>query len=114
MESKRQNRISKLLQKDLGEILQYDSKAIYAGAMITVTKVTVSPDLSFAKTFVSIFSPGADNSAILEKIKEHKKETRHKLAGRIKNQLRVVPELQFHIDDSLDYIENIENLLKTP
>ena len=112
MESKRQNRISKLLQKDLSEILQLDSKTLYSGAMITVTKVTVSPDLSFAKTYVSIFSPGSENKNILEKIREHAKETRHKLGMRIKNQLRVVPELQFIIDDSLDYIENIENLLK--
>ena len=114
MESKRQEKISKLLQKDLSEILQLDSRSLYSGAMITVTKVTVSSDLSFAKTFVSIFAPGADNAMILEKIKEHTKETRHKLAIRIKNQLRVVPALQFYIDDSLDYIENIENLLITP
>lgn len=112
MESKRQNRISKLLQKDLGEILQFDSKSLYSGAMITVTKVNVSPDLSFAKVHISIFLPGSENTNILEKVRDHAKETRHKLAMRIKNQLRVVPDLQFHIDDSLDYIENIENLLK--
>lgn len=112
MESKRQHRISKLLQKDLGEILQYDSRTLYDGAMITVTKVNVSPDLSYAKIFISIFLPGSENNIILEKVKDHAKETRHKLAMRVKNQLRVVPELQFFIDDSLDYIENIENLLK--
>jgi ribosome-binding factor A len=112
MESKRQEKISKLLQKDLSQILQLDSKSLYSGAMITVTKVSVTPDLAFAKTFVSIFAPGADTAVILERIKENTKKTRHKLASRIKNQLRVVPDLQFHIDDSLDYIENIENLLK--
>ena len=112
MESKRQEKISKLLQKDLSQILQLDSKNLYSGAMITVTKVSVTPDLAFAKTFVSIFSPGADNTEILKSIQSHTKETRHKLATRVKNQLRVVPTLQFHIDDSLDYIENIENLLK--
>ncbi len=112
MESKRQEKISKLLLKDLSQILQLDSKSLYSGAMITVTKVSVTPDLAFAKTFVSIFASGVDNLEIMECIKDHAKNTRHKLAGRIKNQLRVVPELQFHIDDSLDYIENIENLLK--
>ena len=112
MESKRQEKISKLLQKDLSQILQFDSKDLYSGAMITVTKVSVTPDLAFAKTFVSIFSPGADNTEILKSIQSYTKETRHKLATRVKNQLRVVPDLQFYIDDSLDYIENIENLLK--
>lgn len=112
MESKRQNRISKLLLKDLSEIFQYDSKLLYSGAMITVTKVSVSPDLSFARVYISIFMPGGDNEVLLEEIRMQGRQTRHKLAQRVKNQLRAVPELQFHIDDSLDYIENIENLLK--
>lgn len=113
MESKRQEKISKLLKKDLSDIFLRDSKSLYSGAMITVTKVSVTPDLAFAKTYLSIFAPGADNLEILDRIKNNAKSTRHQLASRIKNQLRVVPELQFHIDDSLDYIENIENLLKS-
>ena len=110
METKRQNRINKLLQKDLGEILQLDGRNLFSGAMLTVTKVQVSPDLGIAKVYVSIFA-SQDNEATLKKIRSHAKEIRHQLAQRVKNQLRAVPELNFYMDDSLDYIDNIENLL---
>ncbi len=113
MESKRQNRINKLLQKDLGEILQLEGRNLFSGAMLTVTKVQVSPDLGMAKVYVSIFT-SKDNEAMLKKIRSHAKEIRHQLSQRVKNQLRAVPELHFYLDDSLDYIDNIENLLKTP
>lgn len=111
MESKRQHKISKLLQQDLSEIFQQDGKRLYQGAMITVTKINISPDLSMAKVYVSLFAT-KDAQATLQLIKEHTKDTRLQLGRRVKNQLRVVPNLQFYIDDSLDYIENIESLLK--
>ena len=111
MESKRQHKISKLIQKDLGEILQLDSKRLYKGAMITVTKINVTPDLSIAKVYVSIFA-SPDTEEILKLIKVNSKDVRHQLARRVKHQLRVIPELQFYLDDSLDYIDNIESLLK--
>ncbi len=110
METKRQNKISKLLQKDIGEIIQRDSRHIFGGAMITVTKVYVTPDLNMAKVYVSIFA-AKDNDECLKTIRSHAKEIRHQLGQRIKNQLRAVPELHFYLDDSLDYIENIESLL---
>lgn len=110
METIRQERINNLLQKDLGEIFQVELKHISRGSMISVTKVKVTPDLSLAKVYLSLFAT-PDKKALLKEIRSHKKEIRGKLGNRIKNQLRVIPELNFYIDDSLDYIENIDNLL---
>ncbi|MFP4288172.1 MAG: 30S ribosome-binding factor RbfA [Bacteroidales bacterium] len=110
MESQRQKRINKLLQKDLGEILQRESPNKFLRAMITVTQVKVTSDLSIARIYISIF--GADPGKVIEQVKLHTSEIRKQLGLRVKNQLRHVPELQFFIDDSLDYIENIEKLLK--
>ncbi len=110
MESKRQEKIARLLQQDLGDILRIKSGAL-GGAMITVTKVSVTPDLGLAKVFVSIFAT-QNKQDVLSKIEEHKKEIRYELGKRIRKQLRIVPELSFFEDDSLDYIDNIDNLLK--
>lgn len=111
MESKRQQRIARLLQKDLGEILQKETPGITAGAMVTVTKVYVTTDLAISRVYLSIFATD-DKQAVLNKIKEHGKEIKYKLGNRIRNQLRTVPNLEFYEDDSLDYIDNIEQLLK--
>jgi len=110
MENTRLDRVSKLLQKDLGEIIQIDLKHVTKGAMVTVTKVKVTPDLSLAKVYLSLFAT-PDKEVLMADIKRHSSEIRGKLGSRIRNQLRVVPNLQFYDDDSLDYIENIENLL---
>lgn len=107
----RLDRVSKLLQKDLGEILQFDLKHVTKNSMVTVTKINVTPDLSIAKVYLSLFAT-PDKKTLLENIKRHSKEIRGKLGYRIKNQMRVVPDLQFYEDDSLDYIENIDQLLK--
>ncbi len=111
METTRQHKISRLLQKDLSEIFRLMAQDIFSGNMITVTKVHVSPDLSVAKAYLSLFGK-TDKKELLKEINSNKKEIRHKLATRVHNQLRVVPELEFFIDDSLDYIENIDRLLK--
>lgn len=110
MESNRQKRISRLLQKDLGEIIQIDGRAWFPGALVTVTKVYVTSDLSNAKAYLSIF--GKDAKEVLKQVEVHNKEIRHLLGLRVKNQLRHIPELRFFIDDSLDYIENIERLIR--
>lgn len=110
MESKRQEKISKLIQKDLGTILQQKSVKL-GNPMITVTKVNVTSDLSLARVFVSLFAT-SDKQKTLDLIREHSKEIRYELARRVKNQLRKVPELQFFEDDSLDQIERIDELLK--
>ena len=111
MESTRQKKISRQLQKDLAEILRQKNNEIAPGKIITVTAVRVSPDLGVSKIYVSVF-PSADNDAVLEKITCHTKSIRYELGRRIKNQMRVVPELSFYLDDSLDYIDNIDSLLK--
>lgn len=110
METERQKKLSRLFQKDLGEILQLEGKAWFPGAMVTVTKVHVAPDLSIARIYLSIF--GKDAAQVLKVVEVHTKHVRKLLGQRIKNQVRIVPHLRFYIDDSLDYIENIENLLK--
>ncbi|HEY9114005.1 MAG TPA: 30S ribosome-binding factor RbfA [Bacteroidales bacterium] len=112
MESKRQDRINKLLQIELGEIIQQEMKHVSKGALVTVTKVQVSPDLSIAKTYLSLFAT-PDKEAMMADFKKHSGEIRGKLGHRIRHQLRVVPELHFYLDDSLDYIENIDRLLDT-
>lgn len=109
--SNRQEKVSRLLQKELGDIFQKERVTTFKGAMISVTTVRISPDLSFAKVYVSIFSPGIESSEIFSIIQSTNIKTRHILAKRVRHQLRIVPELAYHIDDSLDYIEKIDNLL---
>lgn len=111
MESTRQKKISRQLQKDLAEIIRQKNNEIAPGKIITVTAVRVSPDLGVSKIYLSIF-PSTDNNAVLEKITNITKSIRYELGRKIKNQMRVVPELIFYLDDSLDYIDNIDSLLK--
>ena len=110
MDTTRQNKIARLIQKDLGTIFQ-QSAPVFGGSMITVTKVYVTGDLSIAKAYLSIFG-GKGKEAVMGLVRGHVREIRHQLGALERNQLRVIPELQFFEDDSLDYIENIENLLK--
>ncbi len=111
MESKRQQRINQLLQQDFSELFQRDFVHLGMGAMITVTKIVVTPDLSVAKVYLSLFAT-KKREEVIANIRKHTSEIRGKLGQRIRHQLRIVPELYFYIDDSLDYIEKIENLLK--
>ncbi len=110
METNRQKKISRLLQKDLGEILQQNGRNWFSGAMLTVTKVYVSSDLSIARVYISIF--GKEAKEVIRQVQMHGKEIRKQLGLRARNQLRHIPELRFFVDDSLDYIENIEKLLR--
>lgn len=111
MESTRQQKVSRLVQKDLSEIFQRNASSILPGRLITVTTVRVSPDLSLAKSYLSIF-PSKNLKEELELIREHTSFLRNELGKRVKNQLRIVPELAFFGDDSLDYADNINQLLK--
>ena len=110
MESTRQNKVSRLIQRDIGDIFQKEGRDLFSNSMITVTKVNVTRDLSVAKVYLSLFTTG-DKSQLLDSIKRHTGEIRYNLGKRIGKQVRIVPEIQFFIDDSLDYIENIEKLL---
>jgi ribosome-binding factor A len=110
MESTRQQKIARLIQKDLGIIFQQQSRDKFNGALITVTKVYVTKDLSVAKVYLSLFAT-EDKEALLGSIRSHVKEIRHLLARKTRHQLRIVPELHILGDDSLDYIDNIDHLL---
>lgn len=111
MDSTRQNKIARLIQKDLAEIMQKEGKDLFSGILVSVTKVRVSPDLSIARAYLSIF-PSEKGTATLQEIKAHQSRIRGLLGAKVGKQLRIVPQLDFHIDDSLDYIENIDRLLK--
>ncbi len=112
METQRQKKIGGVIQKDIVDILQ---RAAIGGGMtgvlISVSKVTVTTDLSIAKVYLSIF-PNKDAQELMEGIKSNQPLIKHELSQRTKHQLRRVPELLFFLDDSLDYIENIEKSLK--
>jgi ribosome-binding factor A len=111
METNRQRKIAGVIQQDLAEILQNAMRESGHGVIISVTKVSVTPDLSDAKVFVSVF-PSENRTQIIEETIAHTNMIKHLLAQRTRHQLRRVPNLQFFIDDSLDYIEGIEKALK--
>lgn len=111
METNRQKKIAGVIQKDLVEILQGAAQDGMKGVVISVSKVHVTSDLGQAKAYLSIF-PSAKKEEILEGIVSNTPLIRHAIAARTKNQLRRMPELSFYIDDSLDYIENIDAALK--
>lgn len=111
METTRQAKIARLLQKELSEIFRLQT-AKMRGTLVSVSAVRVSPDLSIARVYLSVF-PSAKAQEMLESINNSAKTIRYELAQRVRYQLRKTPELAFYIDDSLDYIENIDNLLGT-
>ncbi len=112
METNRQKKIGGVIQRDLAEILQAHLRdAGKTGILISVSKVKVTTDLSQAKAYLSIF-PAKNAEEILKELNEVKPKIKHEVALRTKNQLRRMPNLEFFIDDSLDYIENIEKSIK--
>ncbi|MBQ9435126.1 MAG: 30S ribosome-binding factor RbfA [Bacteroidales bacterium] len=110
MDTTRQQKISRLIQKELSEIFLQDGLPVY-GCMITVTKTTVTKDLSIARSYLSIFN-AEDTDAAIQQVRANTKDIRYRLGVKVRNQLRVIPQLEFFVDDSLDYAENIERLLK--
>ena len=111
METKRQHKIARLLQKELGDIFLKYAKQM-SGVLITATNARVTPDLSIVHVYLSIF-PTEKSQEIFEKVQEIKRDVRYELGNRTRHQLRIIPELVFHLDDSLDYAENIDRLLKS-
>ena len=111
MDSTRQLKFARLVQKEMAEIFQSETKGIFGPVMITVTQVRVSPDLGVAKVYVSLF-PVKEKEKFLATIRTHTHELRHILGTRIRKQVRAIPELIFYLDDSLDYAERIDELLK--
>lgn len=111
MEGKRQAKIARYLQKELSEIFRRQTAAM-GGMLVSVSAVRISPDLSIAKVYLSIFPP-EKGAEVLENIRRQAKTVRYDLAQQVRQVLRKCPELQFYLDDSLDYIDNIDRLLST-
>lgn len=109
MDTTRQQKISRLVQKELSEIFRRET-AKTRGTLVTVSSVRVSPDLSVANVRLSIF-PSENATAIMDNITQNERGIRYQLAQQVRYQLRRCPELKFHIDDSLDYIDRIDELL---
>ena len=110
MDSTRQNKISRLIQKELSDILLRLAKET-RGIMVSVSVVRVSPDLGIAKAYLSVF-PSEKANEVVNHLNENIKAIRFELGNRVRHQLRIIPEIRFYIDDSLDYIENIDKLLR--
>lgn len=102
--------MARLLQKEMGDIFEIDMRRLFPGAMITLTRVNVTKDMSIARFYVSIFAL-KDKKPTIEEIREHIPGFRFKLGNQIRRQVRIVPHLEFFLDDSLDYIENLEKLI---
>jgi len=111
MDSIRQSKISRLLQKELATFFQAESRNLFPGKMITVTVVRVSPDLGLAKVYLSVYPQENDEDFII-RVSELGKMIRNALGRSIRHQVRIIPELAFYIDDSMDYAERIDRLLK--
>lgn len=112
MESNRQKKIAGIIQQDLVDVLQRAaSEGGMKGVLISVSKVNVTVDLSIAKVYLSIF-PNKEAETLLQGIQSNTPLIRHELAQRTRHQLRRMPTLAFFIDDSLEYIDNIEKSLK--
>jgi len=109
MEGTRLSKIERLLQKELSELFRRQT-ALMRGTLVTVSVVRVAPDLSLAKAYLSIF-PSDKGEEMMKSIEKNKKTLRYDLGQRVRTQLRRIPELAFFIDDSLDYVENIDKIL---
>lgn len=125
MQTTRQNKISRLIQQDLGEIFLTEMKPVLGNSLITVTGVRISPDLSIARVHVSIMPIGvipdtkggqpqpATKQGLIDTILTYSADIRRRLAMREGKQLRIIPRLEYYLDDSLDYAEHIDQLLKS-
>ena len=109
MQETRQNKIARLLQKELSVIFQEQTRGMH-GVMVSVTRAKISPDLSICTAYLSIF-PSERGEELLQNIEKSNQQIRYSLGQRVRHQLRIVPELRFFIDDSLDYIDRIDQLL---
>ena len=110
METTRQNKIARLIQKELSEIFLLQTKSM-PGVLVSVSIVRISPDMSYARAYLSVF-PSERGEEIVKNINDNMKSIRYELGNRVRHQLRIIPELKFFVDDSLDYAEKIDALLK--
>ncbi len=113
MQSTRQNKICRLIQQDMGDIFIREMKPVLGPSLITVTAVRITPDLSIARIYVSIMPLGGVSAdSVMALIRENTADLRRRLGMREGKQLRIIPQLEFYLDDTLDYIDNINRLLK--
>ncbi|HIZ05718.1 MAG TPA: 30S ribosome-binding factor RbfA [Candidatus Phocaeicola gallistercoris] len=110
METTRQHKIARLIQKELSEIFLLQTKAMQ-GVLVSVSAVRISPDMSYARAYISVF-PSERSAEIVKNINENVKAIRFELGKRVRFQLRIIPELKFFVDDLLDYVDHIDELLK--
>lgn len=110
METTRQNKIARLIQKELSEIFLLQTKSM-PGVLVSVSIVRISLDMSYARVYLSVF-PSDRSEEIVKNINANMKSIRFELGNRVRHQLRIIPELKFFVDDSLDYAEKIDELLK--
>ena len=110
-QSTRQLKVGRELQRDLAEIIRSKGMAAFGGALLTVSEVRISPDLSIAKVYVSIF-PSEKQTEVMKLLEDQKKQLRGELGHKVAKQLRIVPDLDFYLDGTLDYAEHIDELLK--
>ena len=110
METTRQNKIARLIQKELSEIFLLQTKSM-PGVLVSVSIVRISPDMSYARVYLSVF-PSDRSEEIVKNINANMKSIRFELGNRVRHQLRIIPELKCFVDDSLDYAEKIDELLK--
>lgn len=112
MYSQRQSKVGRLIQKEIADIFQKESNSLSSGSLVTITVVRVSPDLSIAKVYLSIF-PSDKTEEVLENIENQSGHIRYLLGNKVRNQLKQIPELKYFPDDSQDYAERIDELLKS-
>ena len=110
METTRQNKIARLIQKELSEIFLLQTKSM-PGVLVSVSIVRISPDMIYSRVYLSVF-PSDRSEEIVKKINANMKSIRFELGNRVRHQLRIIPELKFFVDDYLDYAEKIDELLK--
>jgi ribosome-binding factor A len=109
MESKRQQKFAGVIQQDLAAIFQREGSAYLPNTLVTITKVRVTPDLAIARIFLSFFN-NSNTQLALQTIKSHATEIRYKLGARIKDQVRIVPQLEFFVDDTNEYVDRMDKI----
>ena len=108
MESKRQQKFAGVIQQDLATIFQLEGNSYLPNTMVTITKVRVTPDLAIARIFLSFFN--GNTQLALQTIKQHASEIRYKLGARIKDQVRIIPQLEFFVDDTSEYVDRMDKI----
>lgn len=110
MDSTRQNKIARLIQKELSEMFQQQTRQTH-GVLVSVSACRISPDMSICRVYLSVF-PSEQAEQIVKNVNSNQKSVRFELGNRMRHQLRIIPELKFFVDDSLDYADHIDELLK--